>query len=104
MLSRLRMNSDDCIQEYESLGENIFGQPRKLSMRGPIPWNREKYDHRKLEESIKDVVKRRDWKEDQIADSMYPSNKDRCRTYVSKLPSWVCLANISQNRLSGPRK
>ncbi|KAF7948672.1 hypothetical protein EAE96_007867 [Botrytis aclada] len=82
MLSRLRMNSDDCIQEYENLGEKIFGQPRKLSMRGPIPWNREKYDHRKLEESIKDVVKRRDWKEDQIADSMYPSNKDRCRTIV----------------------
>ncbi|TGO46071.1 hypothetical protein BOTNAR_0616g00060 [Botryotinia narcissicola] len=82
MLSRLRMNSDDCIQEYENLGENIFGQPRKLSMRGPIPWNREKYDHRKLEQSIKDVVKRRDWKEDQIADSMYPSNKDRCRTIV----------------------
>ncbi|KAF7853605.1 uncharacterized protein EAF02_011910 [Botrytis sinoallii] len=82
MLSRLRMNSDDCIQEYENLGEKIFGQPRKLSMRGPIPWNREKYDHRKLEESIKDVLKRRDWKEDQIADSIYPSNKDRCRTIV----------------------
>ncbi|KAF7924653.1 uncharacterized protein EAE97_010604 [Botrytis byssoidea] len=64
------------------LRENIFGQPRKLSMRGPIPWNREKYDHRKLEQSIKDVVKRRDWKEDQIADSMYPSNKDRCWTIV----------------------
>ncbi|KAF7902183.1 uncharacterized protein EAF01_007481 [Botrytis porri] len=33
MLSRLRMNSDDCIPEYENLGEKIFGQPRKLSMR-----------------------------------------------------------------------
>ncbi|TGO83405.1 hypothetical protein BPOR_0653g00060 [Botrytis porri] len=56
MLSRLRMNSDDCIPEYENLGEKIIGQPRKLSMRGPIPWNRETYDHRKLEESIKDVT------------------------------------------------
>ncbi|KAF7865472.1 hypothetical protein EAF04_006447 [Stromatinia cepivora] len=82
MLSRLRMSIDDCIQEYENLGEKIFGQPRKLSMRGPIPWNREKYDHRKLEEVIKDVVKRRAWKKDQITDSVYPSNPERCRTIV----------------------
>jgi predicted transcriptional regulator len=49
-------------------------------MRGPLLWNQEKYDHRKLEEAIKDVVKRRHWKVDQITDSMYPSNPDRCRT------------------------
>lgn len=84
MLSRLRMSIDDCIQEYENLGEQIFGHPRKFSMRGPIPWNQEKYDHRKLERVIKDVIKRRHWKEDQVADSAYPSNPQRCRTYVSK--------------------
>ncbi|CAD6444280.1 5eb779df-f889-406e-96ec-73632c2f676e [Sclerotinia trifoliorum] len=82
MLSRLRMNIDDCIREYQDFGEKIFGQPRKLSMRGPIPWNREKYDHRKLEEVIKDVVKRRDWKQDQFTDSVFYSNPERCRTIV----------------------
>ncbi|KAI9649163.1 hypothetical protein NHQ30_001730 [Ciborinia camelliae] len=82
MLSRLRMNIDDCIQEYENLGQRIFGQPRKFSMRGPIPWNQEKYDHHKLEEVVKDVVRRRDWKQDQVTDTVYPSNPDRCRTIV----------------------
>ena len=80
MLSRLRMTIDDCIEEYRNMGANIFGKPRLFSMRGPIPWNQEKYSHRKLEESIKDVVKRRHWKDDQFSDSMYPSTPDRCRT------------------------
>jgi len=80
MLSRLRMSIDDCIDEYAQMGANIFGKPRFFSMRGPIPWGKEKYDYRKLEVAIKDVIKRRDWKEDQIADSTYPSTPDRCRT------------------------
>ncbi|KAF7897617.1 hypothetical protein EAF00_005845 [Botryotinia globosa] len=102
MLSPLRMNSDDCIQECENLGENIFGQSQKLSMRGPIPWNREKYDHRKLEESIRYVVKRRDWKEDQIADSMYPSNKDRCRTAQSRPPLHIPIWQVVRATTAAP--
>ncbi|RAL64837.1 hypothetical protein DID88_001433 [Monilinia fructigena] len=82
MLSRLRMNIDDCIQEYENLGKEVFGYPRHFSIRGPIPFNREKYDHRKLEKVIKDVVERRHLKVDQVAEPMYPSSQDRCRTIV----------------------
>ncbi|QSZ37305.1 hypothetical protein DSL72_009399 [Monilinia vaccinii-corymbosi] len=81
MLSRLRMGIDDCIQEYENLGAKAFEQPRKFSMRGPITWNQEKYHH-KLEKVIKDVVKKRDWKEDQSSDSVFSSNEDHCRTIV----------------------
>jgi hypothetical protein len=80
MLGRLRMTIDDCIEEYKKMGAAIFGKPRIFSMRGPILWNQEKYDHRKLETAIKDVIKRRHSKADQVGDSMYPSNPDRCRT------------------------
>lgn len=80
MLSRLRMTIDDCIEEYANMGADIFGSPRIFSMRGPIPWKREKYDYRKLEAAIKDVVNRRHRKAGQVSDSMYPSTPDRCRT------------------------
>jgi len=80
MLSRLRMTIDDCIDEYANMGERIFGNPRTFSLRGPIPWTREKYDEKKLEAVIKDVVKRRHWNVDRVEDSMYPSTPDRCRT------------------------
>ncbi|KAA8568084.1 hypothetical protein EYC84_008495 [Monilinia fructicola] len=82
MLSRLRMNIDDCIQEYENLGKEVFAHPRIFSIRGPIPFKRGKFDHRKLEKVIKDVVERRRLEGDQIAETMYPSNPDRCRTIV----------------------
>jgi hypothetical protein len=74
------MSIDDCIDEYAQMGDRIFGKPRLFSMRGPIPWAQEKYDYRKLEAAIKDVISRRDRKPDQFSDSMYPSIPERCRT------------------------
>jgi hypothetical protein len=63
------------------MGEHIFGSPRKFSMRGPffVPWKRAKYDHRKLEAAIKDVVQRRRPR-DQVGDAAFPSASGRCRT------------------------
>jgi hypothetical protein len=89
MLSRLRMNIDDCIAEYTELGQRIFGnqsqwfytQRRIFSLRGPIPWNREKYDHRKLESAVQEVVnKRLHVSKDRAAGHMFPSHESRCRT------------------------
>ena len=59
MLSRLRMNIDDCIEEYETLGGEIFGHPRIASIRGPIPAFRDKYDGAQLKRVVEKVVSRR---------------------------------------------
>ena len=76
------MTIDECIEEYSQMGKHVFGSPRTFSMRGPIfiPWKREKYDYKKLEETIKQVVERRRPREDQVYDPVYPSAPDRCRT------------------------
>jgi hypothetical protein len=89
MLSRLRMNVDDCIAEYTELGKRIFGnqlrlfhtQRRIFSLRGPIPWNCEKYDYRDLENGVQEVVnKRLNVSKDRAAGQMFPSHESRCRT------------------------
>lgn len=83
------MNIDECIAEYEGLGKQIFGnqlplfniQRRIFSLRGPIPWNREKYDHEKLEKAIQEVVnKRLRVPNDRAVGQMFPSHEERCRT------------------------
>lgn len=58
MLGRLRMNIDDCINEYENLGGKAFGHSRYFHLRSPLFWPRDKYNHKVLEETIKDVVRR----------------------------------------------
>lgn len=55
MLSRLRMSVDECIKEYEALGEQIFGNPRPIP-NGATLWH--KFDCRTLEKVIKDVTAR----------------------------------------------
>ena len=53
------MNVDECLEAYENLADHVFGHPRHLHIRGP-PWiPRDKYDHRRLEKIIKDIVKER---------------------------------------------
>ena len=85
MLGRLRMNIDDCITEYENLGDKVFGKSRRCHLRSipPLWLPREKYNHRVLEEVIQDLVDRRVPK---IAG--YPGGKNfafdenRCRVVV----------------------
>lgn len=81
------MNIDDCIAEYAELGERIFGrrrlfmQRRLFSLRGPIPWNRAKYDEEELEKVVQEVVdKRLHISRDRAAGQMFPSHDSRCRT------------------------
>ena len=84
MLGRLRMNIDQCIEDYKRMGGVIFGRPRLLSMRGPLPANRSKYDHRKLKAAVEAVVNRRlAGHGDHLGDHTFPSSQERCRTYES---------------------
>ncbi|KAF2122505.1 acyl transferase/acyl hydrolase/lysophospholipase [Lophiotrema nucula] len=50
MLGRLRMDVDECIKAYKTLGLHIFGHLRW--------WRLTKYDYRNLEDAIKNVVKK----------------------------------------------
>ena len=59
MLGRLRMCVDDCIAEYETLGGAVFGKPRWCHLRSALWLPREKYNYKKLEAVIQDLVDRR---------------------------------------------
>lgn len=81
MLSRLRMNIEDCLLEYRTLGDRVFGSPRKVSVRGPFPWLREKFNHKKLEAVVKEVIERRAIVEPgEMAEHHFKSEEKRCRT------------------------
>lgn len=79
MLSRLRMTVDDCIREYKTLGQKIFGHPRPLAF-GAILWH--KFDYRVLERVLQDAITRHsDGSEEYEAE--FPSDEDLCRTLVT---------------------
>ena len=60
MLGRLRMNVDDCIEEYRTLGKEVFGHSRLFHLRSfPCFWPREKYNHKTLEGVIQGLIDRR---------------------------------------------
>lgn len=78
MLSRLRMTVDDCITEYESLGQKIFGNPRPFAY-GAVLWH--KFDHRVLKEVIRSVAERHGENSEEF-ELTFPSDEDLCRTLV----------------------
>lgn len=59
MLGRFRMTVADCLDEYENLGQRVFGKPRLISQRNVpiVPWP--KYSARGLEKVFRDVTRRR---------------------------------------------
>ncbi|KAL8907085.1 MAG: hypothetical protein Q9207_001626 [Kuettlingeria erythrocarpa] len=78
MLSRLRMSVDDCISEYKTLGQKIFGSPRPLAF-GAVMWH--KFDARVLEEVIHSVTARHS-ERSEVDELDFPSDEDLCRTVV----------------------
>ncbi len=80
MLSRLRMTVDDCIKEYETLGNDIFGH-RRLSLQGVL---RPKYSSRALETLIDEVSKRHSTLASRAKYCTQREDDDLCRWYVSK--------------------
>jgi hypothetical protein len=82
MLSRLRMSVDECLEEYASLAEKVFGHSRWASYRfTPFFWPCAKYSKETLEQVVKNVV------EDNLRDGegdCFAMNPIMCRTYVPK--------------------
>ena len=82
MLGRLRMNIDDCICEYETLGEKVFAHSRWFHLRSPLCWPRDKYDHKVLESVLQDVVGRRVPKVAHFPGGRnFAFDENRCRVY-----------------------
>lgn len=79
MLGRLSMNVEECINAYEHLADRVFGHPRHFHIRKP-PWiPRDKYNHKSLEEVIKEIVRRRSPSGKSNTLFRQP-NEDMCRT------------------------
>ena len=81
MLSRLRMSVDEAIEEYEHLAGYIFGHPRLFSIRGPIPFPRDKYSSKRVVDVIQDVVLSRLCGRDaSIGQDLFASHGRMCKT------------------------
>ena len=79
MLGRLHMTVEECLGVYEKLADHVFGHPRHLHIRNP-PWiPRDKYDHSRLEEVIKEIVSQRNPTGHNSTEFRQP-NEGMCRT------------------------
>lgn len=77
MLGRLCMDVEECLEAYESLADRVFGHPRRFHIRKPPFIPRDKYNHRNLEDVIKEIVMRKSGK----ASTLFRQPKeDMCRT------------------------
>ena len=83
MLGRLRMNIDDCIEDYETLGEKVFARSRLFHLRSPLFWIRDKYNHKVLEDVVRNVVRKRVPKVASFPGGQnFAFDENRCRTLV----------------------
>jgi hypothetical protein len=79
MLGRLSMTVDECLEAYQKLADLVFGHPRRLHIRKPPFIPRDKYDHKRLEKAIKEIVKQRN--SDGHGNTMFRQpNPEMCRT------------------------
>ena len=86
MLGRLRMTIDDCISEYEMLGEKVFGHSRWFHLRSPLFWPRDKYSHRVFQDVVRDVVSRRVPKPANFPGGRnFAFDENRCRVWGQEL-------------------
>lgn len=70
------MTVDDCIEEYERLGENVFGNPRHMA-KGGVLWP--KFDAQVFEQVIRDVTSRHRGEAGEF-EPTFPSEEDLCKT------------------------
>lgn len=74
------MTVPDCIQEYETFGDEIFGNPRHLTalnLAGIV--SRSKYDAHKLEQVFRNVTERRGERTDEVEPLRFRSKTNTCR-------------------------
>ena len=83
MLGRLQMTVEECIEGFLNLATEVYGKSRFSSVRTLLLKNGEKYDHRRLEAAIKDMVRRKDkGPKLDAADSeeIFESSTNMCKT------------------------
>ncbi|KID82183.1 Acyl transferase/acyl hydrolase/lysophospholipase [Metarhizium guizhouense ARSEF 977] len=91
MLGRLRMTVSEAKSQYESLGGDVFGSPRLFNCLRlpPFFWPRSKYDHLRLEDVVKGVVKQYDSSLDEPNGfpnaSFSKTEHDLCKTVVTSV-------------------
>ncbi|KAL9127861.1 MAG: hypothetical protein Q9217_003352 [Psora testacea] len=84
MLSRFRMTVPDCKMEYEKLGQEVFGNPRKIYTLRFGVGNRYKYNAKTLEKVLQDISRRRiDLAAGDFDKITFPSGKGLCTTCVT---------------------
>ncbi|KAF2866966.1 acyl transferase/acyl hydrolase/lysophospholipase [Massariosphaeria phaeospora] len=83
MLGRFRMTVHDCLREYETMSNIIFGRPRLVSQRNIaiVPWS--KYSAAAMERALKDVTARRCEVNQQLHNVKFPSPAGICKTFVT---------------------
>ena len=75
------MTVPDCINEYKSLGEKVFGNPRFFSTLKFGLGDRTKYKASRLEEVFKDVTARRnEYLPESDRSLAFPSGRGLCQT------------------------
>ena len=77
------MTVPDCISEYRSLGQEVFGKPRLFTTLRFGVGNRTKYKAARLERVFKDVTKRRNEQpepSETYGKITFPSGRGLCTT------------------------
>lgn len=81
MLGRFRMTVADCISEYETLAEEVFGKPRIFTTLRFAFGNRTKYKAEYLKKVIQEVAKRRvEGGNDASQKVKFPYKRGLCKT------------------------
>lgn len=80
MLGRFRMTVPDCLHEYQSLGGEIFGNPRFFTQIRFGLGHRTKYNGGKLKRVFEEVTARRSEQTDSRI--TFPFKRGLCKTYV----------------------
>ena len=76
------MTVPDCIYEYKTLGQEVFGKPRTFAAINIGVSNRHKYSATNLEKVFKEVTKRRNERTDGevFGKITFPSRRGLCTT------------------------
>ena len=81
LLGRFRMTVQDCIEEYKTLGEDVFGNPRFFCTLNFGLGDRPRYKASRLEKVFKEVSARRnEYLPEPERSITFPSGRGLCKT------------------------
>jgi hypothetical protein len=80
MLSRLKMDVDDALEQYNTVGNDVFAQyrPKITTVAGLV---RPKYGTKKIEKALRQVIENGSERECQASElRLHSDNTDACHT------------------------